>query len=260
MVYISVPPKITDFSKDLEVNEGTNVTLMCLANGKPEPAISWRVHTPSASGDGVSSDDEYLEIPSISRNRAGVYECLAANDIAADIRTLRLVVNYPPSVFESRDVGVTLGQRGVLQCQVDAVPEAEFEWYRDDRRIYNSLDGIEIEDSGTLSKLTLFNVSETDYGNYTCVATNKLGSVNTSIILYEVIEPTSSTLLQVETTTILEMTPKTSGLEQTATEYSQLWEEPGAVQDGNSGTSGRSTPVCLFLLLLLLPMQLQLQF
>ena len=39
-----------------------------------------------------------------------------------------------PSVSEGRDVGVTLGQRGVLECEVDAVPKADFEWYRDDRR------------------------------------------------------------------------------------------------------------------------------
>lgn len=39
-----------------------------------------------------------------------------------------------PSVSEGRDVGVTLGQRGVLECEADAVPEADFEWYKDDRR------------------------------------------------------------------------------------------------------------------------------
>ncbi|XP_026868483.2 neurotrimin isoform X2 [Electrophorus electricus] len=252
-IIVQVPPKIIDFSKDMVVNEGTNVTLMCLANGKPEPAINWRVH--SLSGGSVGSDDEYLDIPSISRHKAGEYECMAANDIAADTRTLRLVVNYPPSVLGGRDIGVTLGQRGVLQCEADAVPAATFEWYRDDRRIFNGFDGIEINDSGTFSKLTLFNVSETDYGNYTCVAINKLGSANTSIVLYEVIEPTSSTLLQVETTSFLEMT--SSALEQTATECSQLWEEPGAVQDGNSGTSGTYTSLCL---LLILTLQLLLKF
>ena len=51
-------------------------------------------------------------------------------------------------------------------------------------RISNGFDGIEIEDSGVFSKLTFFNVSETDYGNYTCIAINKLGSANTSIVLY----------------------------------------------------------------------------
>jgi neuronal growth regulator 1 len=51
-------------------------------------------------------------------------------------------------------------------------------------RIYNGFEGMEIETSDSLSKLTFFNVSEGDYGNYTCIALNKLGSANTSFLLY----------------------------------------------------------------------------
>lgn len=51
-------------------------------------------------------------------------------------------------------------------------------------RIFNGLQGIKIENKGKQSMLTFFNVSEEDYGNYTCVATNTLGITNASIILY----------------------------------------------------------------------------
>lgn len=209
-VLILVPPKIINLSKDLTVNEGSDVTLMCQAGGKPEPSLSWKLL--STSGD-LASEEEILEIPAITRQRAGTYECTAVNDIGTDIQTVDITVNYAPSVSEGRDVGVTLGQRGVLECEADAIPEADFEWYRDDRRILNGFDGIEIEDVGQLSKLTFFNVSETDYGNFTCIAINKLGSSNTTFLLYEVIEPTSSTLLQ----------------------------GPRAVQDGNNGSQGMHT-------------------
>ncbi|XP_030648565.1 neurotrimin isoform X2 [Chanos chanos] len=252
-VIVQVPPKITELSKDLVVNEGANVTLKCLASGKPEPSVSWRLLSPS--DENIGSDDEYLEIPSVSRQRAGTYECTAVNEVDTVAQTVELMVNYPPTVLEGRDVGVTLGQRGTLECEADAIPEADFEWYRDDRRIFNGFDGIEIEDAGGLSKLTFFNVTEADYGNYTCVAINKLGSANTSILLYEVIQPTSSTLLQVETTSVLQMT--SSVLAKTASENIAILEGPGAVQDGNSGSTATYAPTCL---LLIITLQLLLKF
>ncbi|MEQ2280625.1 hypothetical protein AMECASPLE_021850 [Ameca splendens] len=122
-----------------------------------------------------------------------------------------------PSVSEGRDAGVTLGQRGVLECEADAVPEADFEWYKDNRRVLNGFDDIEIFNTGSLSKLTFYNVSDGDYGNYTCVAVNKLGSSNTSFLLYVVTEPTSSTLLQ----------------------------GPRAVQDGSGGAKAVHIHTCL---------------
>ncbi|XP_030217807.1 neurotrimin isoform X1 [Gadus morhua] len=226
-ILVQVPPKIINLSRDLVVNEGSNVTLMCQASGKPEPSISWKLISPS--GDLVS-DDEYLEIQAIPRHRAGTYECTAINEIDADVQTVDITVNYAPSVSEGRDIGVTLGQIGVMECEADAVPEADFEWYKDDRRIYNGFEGMEIETSDSLSKLTFFNVSEGDYGNYTCIALNKLGSANTSFLLYEVIEPTSSTLLQ----------------------------GPRAVQDGSGGVQGMHSPSCLLLLLIaMLPLLLR---
>ncbi|XP_061754021.1 neurotrimin isoform X2 [Nerophis ophidion] len=194
-VLVQVPPKIINLPRDIVVNEGSNVTLMCQADGKPEPLISWKLI--SSSGD-QATDDDYLEIPSISRQRAGTYECTAVNNIDTDTQTVDITVNYAPSVSDGRDVGVTLGQRGVLECEADAVPEADFEWYKDDRRISNGFDGLEIVNTGSLSRLTFFNVSDGDYGNYSCVAVNKLGSSNTSFLMYVVIQPTSSTLLQVQ--------------------------------------------------------------
>uniref|UniRef100_A0A4W5KPX4 Neuronal growth regulator 1 n=1 Tax=Hucho hucho TaxID=62062 RepID=A0A4W5KPX4_9TELE len=43
---VKVPPKIYDISSDITVNEGSNVSLICTASGKPDPTISWRHITP----------------------------------------------------------------------------------------------------------------------------------------------------------------------------------------------------------------------
>ncbi|CAK6977415.1 opioid-binding protein/cell adhesion molecule, partial [Scomber scombrus] len=43
---VQVPARITNISKDITVNEGSNVNLMCLAVGRPEANIIWKHHSP----------------------------------------------------------------------------------------------------------------------------------------------------------------------------------------------------------------------
>lgn len=43
---IAVSPKITDISPDISINEGGNVSLTCIATGRPDPTITWRHISP----------------------------------------------------------------------------------------------------------------------------------------------------------------------------------------------------------------------
>ncbi|XP_048418190.1 opioid-binding protein/cell adhesion molecule homolog isoform X1 [Stegostoma tigrinum] len=222
-IIVQVPPKIVNISSSVSVNEGSNVTLMCLAIGRPEPTVTWRHLSPPVR-DFV--EDEYFEITGITKEQAGDYECSAYNEVSsADVRKVAVTVNYPPYIPDTRNVGAAVGQKGILQCEAAAVPSPEFEWYKEDQRLRNGLNGIQIKKTGDRSMLTFFNVSEEDYGNYTCVAMNKLGTSNTSVLLFEVSEPTSSTQIQEEkTSTVL-----------------ANWKGPGAVLDGNNRASGGMT-------------------
>nr|XP_020647633.1 neurotrimin-like isoform X4 [Pogona vitticeps] len=227
---VQVPPKIVEISSDISINEGGNVSLTCIATGRPDPTITWRHISPK----GFLSEDEYLEITGITREQSGEYECSASNDVATPVvRRVKVTVNYPPYISDTKNTGVPVGQKGILQCEASAVPSAEFQWYKDDKRLIEGQKGLKVENKAFFSRLTFFNVSEQDYGNYTCVAYNQLGNTNASIILYEISEPTSSTLFQAETTAA--QTP---------------WKGPGAVHDGNSGGSRRAG--CTWLLPFLL--------
>ncbi|XP_034768949.1 opioid-binding protein/cell adhesion molecule homolog isoform X2 [Acipenser ruthenus] len=236
---VQVPPTIVNISSDVSVNEGANVSIVCLATGKPEPVVTWRHLSPIAQG--FLSEEEYLEIPAITKQSAGVYECSASNEVSTDIKKVQVIVNFPPYISNAKNLGVAVGQKGILRCEAIAVPTAAFEWYIEDRRIFNGLNGIQIQNKGRLSMLTFFNVSEEDYGNYTCMATNKLGNVTTSLILYETNEPTSSTLVQEKTT---------------STKYAIL-RDLGAAQDGKSSGTGIHASAYL---LMILCVQLLLKF
>ncbi|XP_036786022.1 neurotrimin isoform X1 [Manis pentadactyla] len=228
---VQVSPKIVEISSDISINEGNNISLTCIATGRPEPTVTWRHISPKAVG--FVSEDEYLEIQGITREQSGDYECSASNDVAAPVvRRVKVTVNYPPYISEAKGTGVPVGQKGTLQCEASAVPSAEFQWYKDDKRLVEGKKGVKVENRPFLSKLIFFNVSEHDYGNYTCVASNRLGHTNASLTLFELNEPTSSTLLQEVKSTAL-----------------SPWKGPGAVSEVNNGTSRRAG--CIWLLPLL---------
>uniref|UniRef100_A0A9J8BLY4 Neuronal growth regulator 1 n=1 Tax=Cyprinus carpio carpio TaxID=630221 RepID=A0A9J8BLY4_CYPCA len=177
---VKVPPKIYDISSDITVNEGSNVSLICSASGKPEPKISWRHISPSAR---KYESGEYLNITGITRDQAGDYECAAENDIASpDTKTVRVTVNFPPAIHEMRSHGVRPGQIALLRCEAAAVPSPVFEWYKGEKRI-NMGQGIDIKNLSSRSVLTVKNMTQDRYGNYTCVAVNRLGTANASVPL-----------------------------------------------------------------------------
>ncbi|KAJ0065039.1 hypothetical protein NL108_001039, partial [Boleophthalmus pectinirostris] len=177
---VKVPPKIYDISSDITVNEGSNVSLICMASGKPEPTISWRHITPTGE---IYESGEYLNITAITRDQAGNYECSALNDIASSVtKHVKVTVNFAPSIHEMKSNGVSLGRTGVLRCEAAAVPVPTFEWYKGEKRIIKG-QGIDIRSVSSRSVLTVTNMTEDRYGNYTCVATNKMGTANASVSL-----------------------------------------------------------------------------
>uniref|UniRef100_A0A3B5KV70 Ig-like domain-containing protein n=1 Tax=Xiphophorus couchianus TaxID=32473 RepID=A0A3B5KV70_9TELE len=126
---------------------------------------------------------EYLNITGITRDQAGDYECSALNDIASpDTKTVKVTVNFPPDIHEMKSHGVGLGRTALLRCEAAAVPSPTFEWYKGEKRIIRG-HGIDIKSLSSRSVLTVTNMTEDRYGNYTCVAINKLGRANASVPL-----------------------------------------------------------------------------
>ncbi|XP_020782535.1 limbic system-associated membrane protein [Boleophthalmus pectinirostris] len=178
---VQVPASIYKVSEDVIVNEGSNVTLSCLASGRPDPIITWRLLNPSAE---PLDGEEFLDIIGIMRNQAGRYECKASNDVATpDFKYVNVVVNYPPTIQKIQSSETPVGRVGMLQCDANAVPKPEFEWFKDEKRMTNT-QSINIQMLGTTTILVFSNVSEEDYGNYTCVASNRLGIQYASVFLF----------------------------------------------------------------------------
>ncbi|NXV20922.1 NEGR1 regulator, partial [Cepphus grylle] len=173
---VQVSPKIFRISSDIIVNEGSNITLVCLATGKPEPSISWRHISPSGKH---GSHPRLLRRLTNSR-KSGVKRS-AYRD--ANVHFYNSFFSVAPTIQELKSSGVVLGGNGLIRCEGAGVPAPVFEWYKGERKLINGQQGITIKNYSTRSLLTVTNVTEEHFGNYTCVAANKLGTTNASLPL-----------------------------------------------------------------------------
>uniref|UniRef100_A0A8C0B665 Neurotrimin n=1 Tax=Buteo japonicus TaxID=224669 RepID=A0A8C0B665_9AVES len=173
---VQVSPKITEISSDISINEGGNVSLTCIATGRPDPTITWRHISPKGKSQ---------TLPGIFwEGHSGICELSLAGSRGTSLAWRSHPVWDPPYISDAKSTGVPVGQKGILLCEASAVPSADFQWYKDDKRLAEGQKGLKVENKAFFSRLTFFNVSEQDYGNYTCVASNQLGNTNASMILY----------------------------------------------------------------------------
>ncbi|NXQ10901.1 NEGR1 regulator, partial [Peucedramus taeniatus] len=178
---VQVSPKIFRISSDIIVNEGSNVTLVCLATGKPEPSISWRHISPSdlTESSGFGEGNDIFEL--IPEWFCPVFRLVFP--FLWMISGSSPLVLFAPTIQELKSSGVMLGGNGLIRCEGAGVPAPVFEWYKGERKLINGQQGITIKNYSTRSLLTVTNVTEEHFGNYTCVAANKLGTTNASLPL-----------------------------------------------------------------------------
>ncbi|NWW37181.1 NEGR1 regulator, partial [Panurus biarmicus] len=179
---IAVSPKIFRISSDIIVNEGSNVTLVCLATGKPEPSISWKHISPSGESGGSGEGNDIFELVPGRRGREEQQRwvtCLSRCQCPSH----NSYFSVAPTIQELKSSGVMLGGNGLIRCEGAGVPAPVFEWFKGERKLINGQQGITIKNYSTRSLLTVTNVTEEHFGNYTCVAANKLGTTNASLPL-----------------------------------------------------------------------------
>ncbi|RVE63012.1 hypothetical protein OJAV_G00162810 [Oryzias javanicus] len=154
---VQVPARIVNISKNVSVNEGENVNLYCLAVGRPEPTVTWKDQKY-----GLVSEGEFLDITEIKRQQAEDYECITNNGVAPpDQRKVKVTVNHPPMITDTRNT-----------------------WFRDDHRPVENDNTLKITHEKTRSLLMFTNVTEKNFGNYTCYARNRLGESSASMLLF----------------------------------------------------------------------------
>jgi len=173
MLSVLDPSKVSHKTQYVIKKAGGNVTLDC-TDFTGEQEAAWR-----KIGDGsqVQSAGKKLRLLKVDRDDSGVYVCQVSGGRTALNVSLR--VDHAPTLNVSRTVFQAPGFPTSLDCQVAAVPVPAVAWMRRGKRVTS--DGkyaITISDyrDGWLTvSLLIPSVSFSQYGNYTCEATNDHG-------------------------------------------------------------------------------------
>ncbi|KXJ10259.1 Opioid-binding protein/cell adhesion molecule [Exaiptasia diaphana] len=150
------------------ITEYKHLSILCVAVGTPLPNVTWKNLSNSmepAISKGQGSAE--LKIESITRNYNGQkYRCEAVNNPleGAIIQETKLIVNYAPEIEKTfEEKSYCINDEAELNCKADGRPQPTLKWTGPSRKGDSSVFKFKIED-------------EEEFGNYTCVANNSVGS------------------------------------------------------------------------------------
>ncbi|KAK6759923.1 hypothetical protein RB195_021467 [Necator americanus] len=190
---VIAPPKFHRTGESVyEVVEHDAVTLDCAVATEPKPEVIWyRGEQPLylAGNMALSPDAMQLTIRSVSLSDGGKYTCKASNEAGSSDIDLILKVLVPPKIDKSNIIGNPLAivERNIyLECPVSGIPQPTVSWIKDGNPV--DVNDSRIVFAQNNQTFGIEGVRASDQARYTCIASNKGGSVEQDFNL-EVLTP-----------------------------------------------------------------------
>ncbi|XP_005733181.1 hemicentin-1 isoform X1 [Pundamilia nyererei] len=180
---VQIPPFIRGGEQEVVVVENSQVQLVCLAEGVPQPKLSWEKDgspVSESAGEYTILPSGELVIDSAQPEDAGSYTCVATNSVGQDSWTVTLLVHTHPIFTELLgDVALNKGERLTLFCGVSGIPLPRITW-----AFNNNIIPVHYDQTNGHSELVIERVSKDDAGTYTCVAENDVGTIKSLALVY----------------------------------------------------------------------------
>ncbi|XP_070401241.1 MAM domain-containing glycosylphosphatidylinositol anchor protein 2 isoform X5 [Nothobranchius furzeri] len=173
------------------VNPGQTVSLVCITTaGEPPPILTWVSSNDSLPQRSVVKGGT-LTLPAISSEEAGVYSCVASNNVGNPAKKSTTIVVralkkgrfwITPDPYHNDD-NIQIGREVKISCQVEATPPEEliFSWLKNGRALRSSermvITQTDPDISPGTTNLDIIDLKFTDFGTYTCVAALKGGGI-----------------------------------------------------------------------------------
>ncbi|XP_022657979.1 nephrin-like isoform X2 [Varroa destructor] len=207
---VHYPASITHIDEVVYADDGSNPSLQCQVDAHPvyNDTIYWeregfdmsRTRTTFKGRADEKTATSFLTIFNVSKADIGVFNCIANNRLVTTSaqRGAMLVVNFKPKIERHPALAkAAANETGTarLPCQANGARDVTFSWRRKNVQlqpgakyeiIQRRLEGSFVQWE---SELVISDVRTSDYGNYTCVAHNDLGSDHAQVLLTTVGSP-----------------------------------------------------------------------
>uniref|UniRef100_A0A2K6G6G7 Neural cell adhesion molecule 1 n=1 Tax=Propithecus coquereli TaxID=379532 RepID=A0A2K6G6G7_PROCO len=195
-VVVNVPPTVQARQNivNATANLGQSVTLVCDADGFPEPTMSWtkdgeQIENEEDDEKYIFSDDSSeLTIRKVDKNDEAEYVCIAENKAGEQDASIHLKVFAKPKItYVENQTAMELEEQVTLTCEASGDPIPSITWRTSTRNISSeekTLDGhMVVRSHARVSSLTLKSIQYTDAGEYICTASNTIGQDSQSMYL-----------------------------------------------------------------------------
>ncbi|XP_063141487.1 contactin-4 isoform X4 [Rattus norvegicus] len=174
-------PNWVQIINDIHVAMEESVFWECKANGRPKPTYRWLKNgDPLLTRERIQIEQGTLNITIVNLSDAGMYQCVAENKHGVIYASAELsVIAESPDFSRTLLKRVTLVKVGgevVIECKPKASPRPVYTW-RKGREILRENERITISEDGNLR---IINVTKSDAGSYTCIATNHFGTASST--------------------------------------------------------------------------------
>lgn len=179
---VVIAPTITQQPQSQSVALGSNVVFSVAATNDSPITYQWRFNGESIAG---ATSTNYV-ISNVRATNAGTYAVLVSDSDASILSSVAsLTVLLPPTFMsEPGNQTVVLGGTAAFSAAVSGTQPLSYQWQHNGTNI----------DGATQSNISLYNVSPSEAGAYTIIATNAYGSITSKVATLTVRIPPSISL------------------------------------------------------------------
>ncbi|CAB4068857.1 ROBO2 [Lepeophtheirus salmonis] len=176
---VGIVPSITKAPENASIASGKEIRLVCVAEGKPKPMISWSKSAGSLPLSRSRIEGGLLIIKNAITTDEDVYRCMAENSAGMDTATAAIRIHSPPIfLVKPSNQKIAVGAPASLDCIAAGNPTPVLFWMKEGAtgiflpgHQYEA--GLHVTPEGTLK---LQDISLSDAGYYSCVSVSPSGS------------------------------------------------------------------------------------